>query len=147
MPRDKHKKAQYDKDRYKAKKEQILQTAKIYSEKNKEKIAKNKKLYYKKNKDEIQKKTKDYQDKNKKMLYEASKRWGKNNKEKVLKTKKKYRYYAISNLKDSYVIDKIRRSTGLTSSQIPQGLIEAKRAELKLKRLIKGAENENTTGN
>jgi len=48
----------------------------------------------------------------------------------------------VRKLSDYYVKNKIRDATGISAKDIPQELVEAKRIELKIIRLIKEKRNE-----
>lgn len=79
----------------------------------------------------------------KKQLTESKKsrerfdRWEKRNPEKVAERNRKFRIQSSRELNDSYVKQSIIKRTGLKSADIPQGLIEAKRAILTLRRKVK----------
>ena len=108
--------------------------------------------YYLKNKARLNKKSKDWANKNRartneicklsreknKHKYKSVKKdWDKSHPEQVKSYAKKTHKKRCSSLNDSYVSDVVANHSSLTSKDIPQSLIEAKRVELKLKRLIK----------
>ena len=80
------------------------------------------KEYYLKNKEKINKYFKEYRSKNK---------------ENCKKIVKKYKKKQREQLEDGYIVQLITQNTGLTTADIPSELIEAKRLEIKIKRIIK----------
>lgn len=78
-----------------------------------------------------------YYDLNKKNIKEYKKIYHDLNKEKINENTKKH----TINLSNFYVIDLLVGKTDLIKEQIPQSLIEAKREQIKLIRLIKELSN------
>lgn len=123
-----------------------------YGEKHREKIAERKKkwrvdnpendvVYRKENRDKINAKRKRYYEENKTKCDESIAR---------SREKKPGKYSEMARLQgkknrvllhDGYVKQKIRRGTSLVSANIPQSLVKAKRAHMKVNRLIKEQEN------
>jgi len=104
--------------------EKLTKYKKEYREKNIDRIrqqcTEGKKKYYSNNIDLMRKKSKEYRDS-----------------ENVKISRQKWRRDGIDNLADWYVKDVIRQQTGIENAIITIEMIEAKRAILKAKRIIK----------
>lgn len=78
-----------------------------------------------------------YYDKHKDIVYACNRRW-------VLKNKARVNAYAnaaVTGLARRYVVSRITKGTGLRSTDIPEPLIELKRAEIQLRRYLNGDKN------
>ena len=106
---------------------------KKYYSKNKEKINKHSREYHLKNKEKINKYDREYYSKNKEKIAERQREYKLKNREKVRKKSREQR----KQLADVYVANLITQRTDLTIADIPSDLIEAKRLEIKIKRIIK----------
>jgi hypothetical protein len=71
--------------------------------------------------------------------------WAKQNPEKVKAYSRKNEKRYAKQLTDSYVRRLLRQHNQLDAADIPQPLVEVKREEIKLKRLLKEIEDANTT--
>jgi len=135
---------------YKKNKEKILAANAAWNKANKEKIAVVKKRYYKKNKEKIAVDHKGYQEKNKEKINLRRKRPNaeyqrKKYYENIEKSRAISRAKNLSrsvHLSDVYVKSLICKAIGITHKNIPYELIEAKRSEMKITRLIKEKRNE-----
>lgn len=105
-----------------------------YSLKNKDAISAQRKDFYHKNSERLKEKSASYYEENKEKLIEKVNKWGKENPEKVHAYKSKHKKSAIKSLSDTYVKDRIRASFGVKNP--PQELVELKRVQLKIHRLI-----------
>lgn len=63
--------------------------------------------------------------------------WNKRNREKRREYERKWNASQVSNLGNSYVQNKIRRTMGIVGGNIPAAVVEAKREHLKVIRLLK----------
>jgi hypothetical protein len=81
--------------------------------------------------------------KNKDLIFKRHKNWVSRNQEKVRLNDAKHRKKSIGNLSGRYVCSLILKGTTLKTSQIPQCLIEAKRAQIKLCRKLKQIKEQN----
>jgi hypothetical protein len=123
-----------------------------YREKNIDACKERDRAYYENNTTAISERRRDYREKNIDACKERERAWREKNREKlkdtVRRTREKNRERIrdrerdrtgkeVAELTNTYVKDVLRRHTGLRSSDIPPELIEAKRLEIKLKRLIK----------
>lgn len=119
-------------------KEKIADRHKRYMAKNKKKIAEYHKIYKADNKERIAEHNKRYEVKNKEKIAERKKRYAVKNKEKINELNKKYSKNSALELKNYYVRSLITKSNQtLKQAPIPQSLINLKREEIKIKRLIK----------
>jgi hypothetical protein len=107
--------------------------ASAYRKENPEKFRENEKRYRKENKEKIRSYKKIYHKENSEKCRDLYKRWRDKNPDKSAAKSKMCR----DKLHDFYVIDKIKRGTGLTASEIPQELIELKRIQLKITRELR----------
>jgi len=107
--------------------EQIVESLKKYRENNREKIAERNKKYYENNREPIVESFKKYYENNREPIIERGKKYRENNREQIIERGKKCR----AELLDSYV------KTKLKIKHPPKELIEFKRDQLKLDRLIK----------
>jgi len=110
---------------------------KEYYLKNKEYFNKRSREYYLKNKENLRKKSREYNSKNKEKINKYFKEYRSKNKENCKKIVKKYKKKQREQLEDGYIVQLITQNTGLTTADIPSELIEAKRLEIKIKRIIK----------
>lgn len=85
---------------------------------------------------------------NKELVKEYKQKWLNNNSERYKELKQKWasenpNYYKLDrdNLSDRYIKDLMRKQTGIHYSHIPQGIIEAKRQTIKIKRLCRTSQN------
>lgn len=147
---DKRMRAHYEenKDRYREialkNKESRRESSRRYKAKNKEKVRAARKAYYQKNKEQILSSVdkaakreyyRDYCKNNKEKMLDKNKRYYQKNKE---LRKQKIKDYTAG-LTDYYVKNTLTNNSkgGLKPSDIPRELIELKREQLKLHRLIK----------
>ena len=100
-----------------------------YYEKNREKIGLDRKEFYKNNKDYLKK----YRKNKKSWLTDASKKWAELHKEEKAERDKA----RIESLNDSIIKAYIKKQTGLDLEDITPEMIEIKRLQITLKRLIK----------
>jgi len=109
---------------------------------NKDKIKEYKKQYYLKNKDTI----KEYLIKNKDKIkvgnYKRGVKYRLNHKEEVKEYANKYAKKLRDELSDLYIKQRLTSNSPLSYKDIPQWLIEAKREELQLKRIIRKEHDE-----
>lgn len=132
--KNKQKIAQYTKKYYSENKEKFRDLYKEYVVKNKEKTAERHKKYRARNKGKLQYLRKKYYSANKEKAAEYAKKYYSENKNKFTGYRKK----AQSELRGSYLRQIIIKSNPtLKQAQIPQSLINLKREEIKIKRLIK----------
>lgn len=85
---------------------------------------------------------------NKELVKEYKQKWLNNNSERYKELKQKWasenpNYYKLDrdNLSDRYIKDLMRKQTGIHNSHITQGIIEAKRQTIKIKRLCRTSQN------
>lgn len=119
---DREKLHAYDKKYKKEHKEEQRQQRKTYQNKNKDRLAKKRTEKYFKLKTD-----------NHKQLLDKAKRYRVKNEDKIYKDQKRMR----DNLEDGYIKNMLRHKTGLSNSDIPEGLIELQRSSVKLYRAIK----------
>ncbi len=136
LNKDKYKKK--TREYYRANKERISGRAKIFRFNNKEKIKKDKHEYHKKNRERLIIIARDWHKNNRRRVNELGRiRYNiPKNKEKIKKIYEKNREL----LGDSYVKNSLRnslRKRGLKIKNVPQDLIELKRAQLQLYRQAK----------
>ena len=112
-------------------KEKIAEQRKQYYIDNKERIAEKKKQSYIDNKEKISEQSKQYRTDNKEKIAEQHKQYRTDNKEKIAEQHKQYR----GSLTDAYVSYLIQNQFDIT--EIPEYLMELKRAEITAKREIK----------
>jgi len=120
-------------------KEKIAKLDAIYYQNNKEKKIEIARAWYVNNKERAAKRKSIYYENNKEKMLAASVIWNKNNKKKMSNK----RLNNSLTLNDTYIKCVINNATNLKYSDIPKKLIEAKRIELKLNRLIKEIKSEN----
>ena len=118
---------------YEANKEKIKERCKKYREENKEKIKERQRKCYEVTIEKRLEYGKKYKEANKEKLLEKSKKYYWKNKARVSKRNKEIR----DDLSDSYVKRILIDRTDLTHKDIPQGLIEAERELIKIRRLIR----------
>jgi len=120
---------------YKDNKERIDIYSKHYTKNNREKINTRRRQYRKDNYEKIIIIDRLYCLNNKERMSTRNQQYKKDNKEKI----KEYNTYRCNNLHDGYVISQISQDSSLTPEDIKKYpmLIETKRNNLKIKRLIK----------
>ena len=117
-------------------KERHAKWKKEYNKKNKDKIRKYAKEYRFKNKDSIRKRAKEYRFKNKDYYRENSKEFYLENRDRLMIKQNKYYKENSENLTDIYIRGLLSSNSILSSEDIPQWFIKAKRSQMKLKRKI-----------
>ena len=124
--------------------EQRIKSRKYY-QKTKEIQNKRSKQYYRENRDKILEKSKIHQKvyraKNKKRLNERDKQYYSGNKNTILLRQKVNQKINREKLADTYVKSQIAANSILKFSDIPDDLVEAKRQQIQLKRIIIKGEN------
>jgi hypothetical protein len=90
-----------------------------------------------KNKDQTKKRAAEYYINNKAAIQAKHSEWKKDNREKIITRNIQYFKEQKEALSDTYVSSLLTQKTVMKNIDIPQSLIQAKRAELKLRRLIK----------
>lgn len=158
----KERKRAYQKEYYAKNRERILEKFK----KQKDERAEYYKQYCEKNKERIKEKRKEYQAKNRERINQVSREWAKKNFEKnsekvrearrigkekrknkdpqrynklLRKYAKKYEIKMVEELKDCYVRSLLCKHgvvARIPATNIPQELVEAKRLEIKIRRLV-----------
>ena len=139
----------YNKGHYKQNRELVIQKSREYYYTNIDKIKIKAKQYKRKNKEKILLYKKEYSIENKNGIREYFKKYHLKNKEEILLKCKIYRevnkvkikkFYkdGVINLEDWYIKRLITGRSSLCAADIPQELVEAKRQEMKIKRIIKG---------
>lgn len=119
-----------------------------YYLKNKTKLKETRNVYSKENRDRIREYNRAYKVDNSDILKLKHDVWYRQNRDKRLKYNKEYanankqtitanQKDRTARLTDGYVASKLYHRSNLSSKDIPQSLIMAKRAEIKLKRLIR----------
>ena len=135
-----------------ANRESLASKQRDYFARNKATIAVTQKEYYLKNIVAIKETKKTYRLNNKEKIAASGKRWAMANRDKCLESSRKHRSANIEKIRgdfqemrdglhDNYIKRLICDKSNIRCGDIPQSLIEAKRAELKLKRLIREHEN------
>ena len=118
-------------------KDKIKIYSKKYREDNKDKIKIINKKYCEKNKDKIEIRHKKYREDNKDKIKIRQKKYYENNKDKLAIGDSRAKKKCIEGLHDYYVKQLlIKNSKILKREDIPQELIEAKRLEIQIKRII-----------
>jgi uncharacterized Zn finger protein (UPF0148 family) len=151
------------KEYYESNKKYVKEKAKEYRENNREKYLISSRKYYESNKysinkvnsnyrennrEKIAKMKKEYCENNKEKIKEYHREYRENNKEKISERNKKYSKKIIHEIRGSYIRNAINRHMGIKAADIPIELLELKREQLQLHRLIKEAQNGiNRTGN
>lgn len=134
IAKNKAKIAERDKKYYAKNKEKITEYKKKYQLKNREKTDKASKKYYAKNKAKVSERYKKKYSENKEKFRELHKQYRSKNKIRISEAAYMYR----SELRNHYIRAILTRADQtLKQAQIPQSLINLKREEIKIKRLIK----------
>jgi hypothetical protein len=107
---------------------------KKYREANRVKRCKAQKELYRKNRENILEYQKAYRDKNREAKNQYQREYTKNPEVKAMHKKWKEQYK--NNLSDAYVRNELAHHTTLTSKDIPQSLVEVKRLQLQIKRMV-----------
>ena len=101
----------------------------------------NQRKYHLKNKDERYKKSREYVLKNKDKVQEYMKKYKKEymlkNADKIKESTRKYNSIQVEELTDTYIKQLLTNGNSLWAKDIPKWLVEAKRDELNMKRIIK----------
>ena len=120
-------------------KEKCYLTTKNWRENNKEKVKTNWREYYENNSEKIKEYSKQYQKNNSEKIKEYSKQYQKKNRKILNKNALIKRTNGVNNLSKWYVTTLLTKTTNLSADDIKKYpmLIEAKRDEIKLIRLIK----------
>ena len=124
---------------YAANYEKVKERSKKYYENNSEKLKESSKKYYENNSEKLKESSKKYRENNPEKVKEKAKKWKENNHEKV----KKYTNKISNEMGDSYIKNKLCTITknSLHVGDLPNELIEVKRLQIQLFRLIKNKEN------
>jgi transposase-like protein len=117
-------------------KDKIAEYKREYREKNKEIIREKQKEYRLKNKDRLAKNLKEYYYKNKDIYKENGAKYYSENKVEILRKQKIYFKGQSENLTDNYISQLLTRENNLSREDIPRWLIDAKRQQIKLQRII-----------
>jgi hypothetical protein len=124
-------------------KERNRTRVRAYRKDNKDKIKSRMDVYREKNKDRLNKQMKDYRELNRAGIRIKDRRRYRRNKRDISLRMKTYWEKSTESLSDMYIKKLISsRSSILSPEDIPQSLINAKRAYIKGLRLIKEQENE-----
>jgi len=115
---------------------------KKWREKNKDKRAESSRKYSQNNKH----KALIYERKNRKRMYGRKKEWANNNPDRMKVYQKRRHMKAVGGLSDSYIKMMLSKQTGIQYRDIPQGIIELKRLQLKMFRGIRKAKGELENG-
>jgi hypothetical protein len=126
----------------------ISATGKAYRLANPEKVREKNREWRKANHDKARHAVKEWREANRERNSAGKRRWRESNPDKVMKSKRAYfssnheRIRHLSNsrtndLADSYVRSLLTERSSLTAKDIPQDLVELKRAHLKLHRTLK----------
>lgn len=157
IPENKEYIAAHNKEYREKNKDKIRAKKKKYWEANREKLCLHKRRYWHLNRDVINAKNRErhrlnpekyraqvsqWQKENREWCNSYGKKWRKENHDKVIANSRKQEKLRSKELRNSYVRKLLRLNTNLVPSDIPQELIEFKRAHIKLGRLLKGAKDE-----
>ena len=126
-------------------KEKVIATSKAYQRKNKDKFREYAKKNYIRHMDSIRYYQKQYHESNKEFIRQINKKYRITNREKINFKSIERSKDEIANLKDSYIIDLIQNTVGLSRKEIRYHpyLIESYRVQIKVNRLLKQKKNEN----
>lgn len=123
------------KQHYADNRKEILEQCHRYYIANREKIKQQHREYVARNHEEHNKRNRNWAAANREKVKEINNKYKAKNRQKEAARSREYR----ARLEDGYVIIKIIRDTTLTRSDVPPELLEAKRLQLKLKRLAREA--------
>jgi len=148
-------------EKYRINSEKIKKIANEYRKNNPEKVKKLKHRYYENNKEIIKKRSKKWLEDHPEMKTEKSRRYDSKYPERVKeKTSRMYKKHRVKliekaikegrkareELKDTYIIKRIKADYNLATETIKNNpeLIESKKLSIKIKRLLKHKKDENT---
>ncbi len=118
-------------------KEKISRKNKIYNKKNKKKLVKARKVYYLKNREKELERSSKWKRENRESERVRINEWRKENPIKAKTSSKREAKEHVKNLTNSYMKKLLCRDLLLTYQEMPIGLLELKRTQIKLARELK----------